>query len=89
MKEKLKKMNKWLNKTMPVPYLALYFFVIIILLEGIWIGCMNYQKRYLYGTGEEDYKFTGISHDCYEKKDIGKVCLVEKKVMWYERTDKK
>lgn len=81
------RIGKYMNKTYNTKYMALYFFIFMIILESIIIGIMGYQKRYLYGLPDDEYKATGISHKCYEKKNVGKVCLIEKKVMWYERTD--
>lgn len=86
-KKTSKRLWEWLNKKMPVSYMALYFFAIVILSETICIGVLNYERRYLYGLGEEELNATGISTKCYETKEKGKVCLVEKKVYWYERTD--
>ena len=82
-----KKIWTHMNKTMPVQYMVLYFALGLIILEGIIIGNLSYKKRYLYGLGEDEKFMTAISTKCYEKKNEGKVCLVEKKVMWYERTD--
>lgn len=85
MKEILKKIWKWLNKTMPVKYMALYFFIVIILLEGATIFYLRYPRRYLYG---DENQYSDISNKCFETKD-GKFCMIPKKVIWYERTDRK
>jgi len=72
---------------MPVKYKALYVFVITILLETVLIATMTYSRVYTYGLGEEDNFYIGKSSMCYEKKGVGKVCLIEQKVYWYERVD--
>lgn len=82
-----KTISKWMNKEMPVKYMALYFLILTILVETIIIGMLTYSKVYTYGLGEEENYMTARSNVCYEKKNVGKVCLVEKKVYWYERID--
>lgn len=84
----LDKLCKHLLKELNVKYVGLYFLMFIIVLEAIIIGNLRYIKRYVYGLGEEEGFRSGISNNCYETKKDGKVCLVEKKVYWYERTDK-
>lgn len=74
----------WLNKKMEVKYMALYFFIVIILLEGAIIFYLRYPRRYLYG---DENQYSDISNKCFETND-GKFCMIPKKVMWYERTDR-
>lgn len=78
------KIWKWLNKKMEVKYMALYFFIFLILFELGIIVYLRYPRRYLYG---DENQYNDISNKCFETKD-GKYCMVVKKVMWYERTDK-
>lgn len=78
---------KWLNKTLEVKHIALYFLLLIILIESLIIFGSMIEKRYVYGLGEEEQFKTGLSHKCYETKQ-GKYCIVAKKVYWYERSDR-
>lgn len=81
------RIGKYMKKTYNTPYMALYFFIFMIILEAIIIFCSMIQKRYVYGLGEEEQFKTGISHKCYETKQ-GKYCMIAKKVYWYERSDR-
>jgi hypothetical protein len=84
---KLEDFKDWCYETIPIPKMVAYFFLIFILgLIGL-IVLMRYQKRYLYGLGEDEGYRTDISNKCFETLD-GKFCMVPKKVMWYERTDR-
>lgn len=74
----------WLNKTLEVKYLALYFFLLFIVLETSIIVYLRYPRRYLYG---DENQYSDISNKCFETND-GKFCMIPKKVMWYERTDR-
>lgn len=78
------KIWNWLNKKMEVKYMALYFFIFFILFELGIIVYLRYPRRYLYG---DESQYSDISNKCFETKD-GKYCMVVKKVMWYERTDR-
>lgn len=78
---------KWLNKPLEVKYMALYFLLLIILIESLIIFGSMIKKRYIYGLGEEEQFKTGLSHKCYETKQ-GKYCMIAKKVYWYERSDR-
>lgn len=81
------KVWKWLNKPLEVKYMALYFLLLIILIESLIILGSMIQKRYVYGLGEEEQFKTGLSKKCYETKQ-GKYCMISKKVYWYERSDR-
>ena len=87
MKDKFKKFSKsfwkYLNKSMEVKYIGLWFFIITIAVLLIHNIILRKQNVYVWWIPEEQ---SGISNYCYEKKDIGKVCLVEKKVNQYEKT---
>lgn len=78
---------KWLNKPLEVKYMALYFLLLIILIESLIIFGSMIEKRYVYGLGEEEQFKTGIANKCYETKQ-GKYCMIAKKVYWYERSDR-
>lgn len=78
---------KWLNKPLEVKYMALYFLLLIILIESLIIIGSMIEKRYVYGLGEEEQFKTGLSKKCYETKK-GKYCMIAKKVYWYERSDR-
>ena len=78
---------KWLNKPLEVKYMALYFLLLIILIESLIIFGSMIEKRYEYGLGEEEQFKIGLSHKCYETKQ-GKYCMIAKKVYWYERSDR-
>ena len=78
-----KKLWKYLNKSMEVKYMALWFFIIIIIILVIHNIILRTKNVYVWWTPQEE---SGISNYCYEKKDIGKVCLVEKKVNQFEKT---
>ena len=87
MKDKFKKFLKsfwkYLNKSMEVKYMALWFFIITIAVLLIHNISLRKQNVYVWWIPEEQ---SGISNYCYEKKDIGKVCLVETKVNQFEKT---
>lgn len=74
----------WCNETQPVPNMVLWFFLLFILALVGLIFALRYQKRYLYG---DENQYSDISNKCFETND-GKFCMVVKKVMWYERTDR-
>ena len=78
-----KKLWKYLNKSMEVKYMALWFFIITIIILAIHNVNLRTKNVYVWWTPQEE---SGISNYCYEKKNIGKVCLVEKKVNQFEKT---
>lgn len=82
-KEKISKaLWKYLNKKMPVNYMSLWFFIITIAILLIYNVNLRRYNVYVWWTPDQ----SGISNYCYEKKDIGKVCLVETKVNQFEKT---
>ena len=92
MKKELKEINKrlnkkiwkYLNKTMEVKYMALWFLIIIIVALTLHNVGLRTRNVYVWWTPEE----SGLSNYCYEKKEIGKVCLTEKKVNQFEKSRK-
>lgn len=81
-KKILKMLWRYLNKSMEVKYMALWFFIITIaVLLAINIH-IRMKSTFVWYTTEE----SGLSNYCYEKKDIGKVCLTEKKVNEFQKT---
>ena len=83
-KKIIKALWKYLNKNMEVKYMALWFFMItiaVLLLINIHIRTVSVFVWY---TSEE----SGLSNYCYNKKDVGKVCLTEKKVNEFLKTRK-
>lgn len=78
-----KKIGEHLNKVMPVKYYVMLFFLILPIILFIMLGITQIRSVFVYS---DENNYTGLSNWCYEKKNYGKVCLTETKVMWFEKT---